>query len=121
MLKITKTATNRVDIELHGHLDSDEMAKGLDDLIAHSEGVENGRMLYRITTIAMPSLGALGVEMARLPKLFGLLGKYDRCAVLTDIPWLRSAAELEGAFIPGLEIKAFPLESVDEAESWLAG
>ncbi|WP_333713965.1 STAS/SEC14 domain-containing protein [Yoonia sp.] len=76
-------------------------------------------MLYRITSFAMPSLGAIGVEMARLPKLFGLLGKYDRCAVLTDIPWLRTAAEMEGALIPGLEIKAFALDAVDDAESWL--
>ena len=120
MLKITKKSENRVDIDLKGQLDSDEMARGLDELIAQSEGVENGRMLYRITSFAMPSLGAFGVEFTRLPKLFGLLGKYDRCAVLTDAGWLRTAAEVEGAFIPRLAIKAFPLDEVDAAEAWLA-
>ena len=119
MLNITKISENRVDIHLSGQLDADDMAKGLDDLIAHSENVKNGKMLYRITSFAMPSLAAFGVEMSRLPKLFGLLGKFDRCAVLTDVAWLRTAAEVEGALIPGLAIKAFGLNDTDAAEAWL--
>ena len=121
MLEITKKDDNRVDIALGGQLDADGMAKGLDDLIAASEGVSNGRMLYRITNFAMPSMAALGVEMSRLPKLFGLIGKFDRCAVLTDAAWLRTAAEVEGALIPGLTIKSFELQEEDAAEAWLAG
>lgn len=121
MLKITKKSANRVDIDLKGHLDSEEMAKGLDELIAASEGVEDGQMLYRITSFAMPSLGAIGVEFSRMPKLFSLIGKFTRCAVLTDVAWLRTAAEVEGALIPGLTIKAFELDEVEKAESWLAG
>ena len=120
MLKITENGPNRVDIELTGEIDAEAMAAGLDDLIAKSEGVTNGRMLYRIPVFAMPSLSALGVEMTRLPKLFGLLGKFDRCAVLTDIAWLRTAAEIEGALIPGLAIKAFELADDEAAEAWLA-
>ncbi|SFS19646.1 STAS/SEC14 domain-containing protein [Yoonia litorea] len=119
MFKITKKSDDRVDIDLSGQLDSDMMAKGLDELITQSEGVTNGKMLYRITSFAMPSFGAIGVEMARLPKLFGLLGKYDRCAVLTDAGWIRTAAEVEGALIPGLSIKAFGLDDLEEAEAWL--
>jgi len=121
MLEITKKSPNRVDIDLKGELDANEMARGLDQLIAQSEGVENGQMLYRVTSFAIPELAALGVEIRRLPKLFSLLGKYDRCAVLTDTKWLRTAAEIEGALIPGLAIKAFPLDEADAAEAWLAG
>lgn len=120
MLTITKLAPNRVDIDLSGGIDAEIMTAGLDDLIAKSEGVENGRMLYRIIDLAMPSLGALGVELTRLPHLFSLLGKFDRCAVLSDAGWLRTAAEIEGAIIPGLDIKAFELADVDTAEAWLA-
>ena len=120
MLKVTKKSDDRIDIELSGSLASDEMAVGLDELIYQAEGVENGKMLYRITQFAMPTIGAFGVEITRLPKLFGLLGKIDRCAVLTDIPWLRTAAEVEGALIPGMDIKAFELDEVDAAEGWLA-
>lgn len=120
MLTITKPAANRVDIELNGRIDADVMRTALDDLIAKSEDVTHGRMLYRIPEFAMPTPGAIGVELARLPKLFGLLGKFDRCAVLSDSGWLRKAAEVEGALFPGLEIRSFELTETEQAEAWLA-
>ena len=97
------------------------MAKGLDDLLEKSEDVTNGLMLYTITDFSMPSLGAIGVEMQRLPKLFGLLGKFDRCAVICDESWLRTAAEIEGKLFPGIDIKSFQFNEVEEADKWLEG
>jgi hypothetical protein len=120
MLKITKSSANRVDIELSGTLDADTMRAGLDDLIAQSEDVSGGSMLYTVTDFSLPTLGALGVELQRLPKLFALLGKFDRCAVLSDTAWLRTAAEIEGAVIPGIAIKSFELHEAAAAEAWLA-
>lgn len=120
MLTINKPAPHRLDITLSGKIDAEMMRTALDDLIEKSEGVTNGVMCYRISDFAMPDLGALGVEFARLPKLFGLLGKFDQCAVLSDAGWIRTAAEIEGALLPGLEIKAFELNQEDAAEAWLA-
>ena len=119
MFTVTKPAQNRVDIRLKGSIDSDIMRDALDDLIAKSEGVTNGRMLYTITDFEMPTLGAIGVEFARLPRLFGLLGKFDRCAVIADAGWLRKAAEIEGAIIPGIEIRSFEPMDIAAAEVWL--
>ncbi|MEI4233819.1 STAS/SEC14 domain-containing protein [Roseovarius sp. D22-M7] len=120
MLTITKPAENRVDIELSGRVDAEAMSTALDDLIAKSDDVTKGRMLYKIPEFAMPTLGAIGVELARMPKLFGLLGKFDRCAVLSDASWIRNAAEVEGALFPGIEIKSFELAETAAAEAWLA-
>lgn len=119
MLKVKKTSPKRVEIDLKGELDAASMAIGLDELIAVSADVENGQILYRIPTFAMPSLSALAVEFTRLPSLIGLLSKYDRCAVLTDVEWLRSAAEFEGVLIPGFEVKAFALDDEAAALVWL--
>lgn len=119
MLTITKPNPNRVDIELSGKIDSDEMARGLDDLLDKSQDVNAGIMLYRINSFAFPDLGAIAVEMARMPKLFGLLGRFDRCAVMSDAAWIRSAAEIEGTLFPGIDIKAFDLTDGDAAEAWL--
>jgi hypothetical protein len=121
MLTITKPSPNRVDIELSGKIESDEMARGLDDLLEKSKDVNAGVMMYRITSFAFPDLGAIAVEMTRLPKLIGLLGRFDRCAVLSEAAWIRSAAEIEGALFPGIEIKAFDLTDGDDAEAWLQG
>lgn len=119
MLTITKPQPNRVDIDLSGKVSSEEMAEGLDELLDLSQDVNNGTMLYTITSFAFPDLGAIMVEMGRLPKLFGLLARFDRCAVLSDVAWLRAAAEVEGAVLPGFDIKAFDLTERDAAEAWL--
>lgn len=120
MLKITSPAPNRVDIELDGKLDSDAMKIGLDELIAQSQGIEHGLMLYRIGDFQLPTLGAIGIEMSRLPSLLGLIGRFDRCAVLADQEWIRAVGELEGKLMPGLEIRGFAPEQEAEAEAWLA-
>ncbi|MCL3880856.1 STAS/SEC14 domain-containing protein [Marivita sp. GX14005] len=119
MLTITKPEPNRLDVELAGKLDAEAMAKGLDELITLSRDINRGVMLYRVISVEFPDLGALSVQMTRLPKLFGLLGRFDRCAVLSDAAWVRTAAEVEGAFFPGIEIKAFALNQGSAAEAWL--
>ncbi|PRY80547.1 SpoIIAA-like protein [Yoonia maritima] len=119
MLKITKRSDDRVDIELSGKIDAIEMAAALDSLIEQSKDVHNGQMLYEISDFSLPTLGAIGVEVARLPSLFRLLSKFDRCALLSDSNWLRKASEVEGALLPGLEIKSFEMHERDAAEVWL--
>ena len=119
MLTITKPSDNRVDLDLTGTLDAETMRNALSELIEKSEGVSGGRMLYKISDFAFPTLGAIGVEMGYLPKLFDLLGKFDKCAVLSDAAWIRNAAELEGRMFPGIEIKAFAMDNSAAAEAWL--
>lgn len=120
MFTISHPAPDRVDILLTGPVDAEMMAAGLDDLMAASEDISDGRMLFRITEFAMPTAGALAVELGRLPQLFRLVGRFRRCAVLSDESWLRTAAEGEGAVIPGLAIKSFALHQGEMAENWLA-
>ena len=119
MYEIVRKGENRLDISLRGTLNAGDMRGVLDELIEKSEGMQEGRMLYTITSFSMPTLGAMAVEFSRLPKLFGLLGKFDRCAVVSDASWIRTAAEVEGALLPGLVIKAFEPGEEDAAEAWL--
>ena len=119
MIKITKSSADRVDITITGEIDADDMRDGLDSLIAESKGITQGKMLYTITGFSITTFGAFGVEFMRLPKLFGLLSKFDRCAVVSDTAWLRTAAEVEGALFPNLDIKSFSPTRKDAAEAWL--
>jgi hypothetical protein len=120
MFKIIPNSINRLDIEMCGKLNSEDMKIALDELISKSQNIENGRMLYEIIDFHLPSLGAIGVEFSRLPTMFGLMKKFDRAAVLTDKTWLKKVSELEGAFYAGLEIKAFNRAQKAEAEDWLS-
>ena len=120
MFKVIPNGRNRLDIEMSGKLNAEDMKIALDELVSKSKNIENGKMLYEITDFHLPTLGAIGVEFSRLPAMFGLMKKFDRAAVLTDKTWLKKVSEFEGALYPGLEIKAFNLDQKEEAEAWLS-
>ena len=120
MLRVVKNGANRIDIEFSGKLDSNDMKVALDELSSNAKDIKNGRMLYRIRDFDIPTLGALGVELSRLPEVFRLIRKFDRAAVLVNKNWIKKASEIEGALIPGLKIKAFDLDEEAKAENWLA-
>ena len=96
------------------------MRSAIEQIIELSKDIEHGRLLYRLHHFPWPSLAAIGVKFGHLPELFKLLGRFDRCAVLSDESWLRTASDIEGALIPGLEIKGFKMDEVEAAEAWLA-
>jgi hypothetical protein len=78
-------------------------------------------MLYAISDFEMPSMGAIAVEFQQMSKLFSLIGKFEKCAVLSDASWIRTAAGIERAVIPSLQIKSFALSARKAAENWLDG
>jgi len=120
MLKITKSAPNRLDLELQGKITTEDMQEILDEFVSASKEIEHGKILYIIYGLDFPSIDAIMVKLSRLPELFRLLKRFDRMAILTNKTWLQKIAEFEGFLIPGLEIKAFNLDEKAEAEAWLA-
>lgn len=120
MFKITPNGPSRLDIEMSGKLNTEEMKQALDELFSKSEQIEKGVMLYDVIDYHLPSLGAIAVEFSRLPAMFALLKKFNRAAVLSDKTWLKKVSEFEGQLFPGLEIKAFNRDQKDEADAWLS-
>ena len=120
MIRIEKTADDRIDLQLNGKIDADEMRTALEDLLTLTEGMENGRMYYTITDFQIPDLPALAVEFRYLPRMFSLISRLDKVAVLSDQNWIRKAAVSEGKLIPGLEIRDFDLSDPKAAEDWLS-
>jgi len=120
MFKVEQSGMDRLDIQLSGKLDTEEMKIALDELVRMSENIENGKMLYEIIDFHLLSMGAIVIEFSRLPSMFGLMKKFDRTAVLTDKTWLKKVSEFEGALFPGLEIKAFSRDQKAEAEAWVS-
>ena len=54
MFKVTKKEPNRLDIELSGKLDSNEMKIALDELERKSQEIENGIILYDVVEFHLP-------------------------------------------------------------------
>ena len=120
MFKVIPNGINRLDIEMSGKLNAEDMKIALDELVSKSKNIENGKMLYDVVDYKLPSLDAIRIEFSRLPEMLGLIKKFDRAAVLTDKTWLKKASELEGALFPGFEIKAFDRDQKVDAEAWLS-
>jgi len=119
MFEVVKNGDNRIDVGFGGKLNKDEMKVALDELFRSAEDVEHGQMLFRIDGYKIPTLGAIGIELSRLPEAFRFIKKFDRAAVLADENWVRKASEVEGTLIPGLKIKAFNRNEEAKAEDWL--
>ncbi len=119
MFEVTRNGLNRLDITFGGKLDSDDMRSALDKLVQQSEGIAHGKMLYRVNDFKLPTLGAIAVELSRLPAMFKFINKFDRAAVLAEKDWVQNVSEIEGALIPGLTIKGFDLDETEQAEQWL--
>jgi hypothetical protein len=120
MFEITQCGDNRIDMSFGGKIDREEMKTLLDEFVDKTKDVEDGIMLYTIHDFDFPTLSAIGEEITRLPELFRHTRKFKKVAVLAEQQWLRKVSEIEGMLIPGLDIKGFPLNNTENAETWLA-
>ena len=119
MFHVSRIGDSRIDVDFSGKLDRSEMRFALDELLRKSEGIGHGRLLLRIGDFDLPTLGAVGVELSRIPQLFRFIRRFDRCAVVCAKDWVRRASEIEGALFPGLTNKAFDEPQSTEAHLWL--
>ncbi|MGW8247780.1 MAG: STAS/SEC14 domain-containing protein [Acidiferrobacterales bacterium] len=119
MFKVSRVSRDRLDITMSGKLNSEEMKEALDELVNKSKDIHDGKLLYDVVDFHLPSLNAIAIEFSRFPAMFGWIRKFKRAAVLTDKTWIKKISELEGALVPGIEIKGFERDQKDEAETWL--
>lgn len=117
MIDVTLHDPNHIELTATGRIEGPQMQAALDKLIALCEPLDHVTYLAVMTDITMPAGAALTAEIARLPKLMGLLRKIDKAALIANQGWLRTAAEIEGKLIPNLEIRCF--EDVATARAWL--
>lgn len=120
MFQTTRVSENRVDVVFNGKLDKEAMKVALDDMIRQAKGISDGAIRVDIGAFEMPTLGAMAVELSRIPQLFRFIRQFDRMAVVASQEWVRKMSTIEGAMIPGLNLKAFAPGQSAEAEAWLA-
>jgi hypothetical protein len=119
MFKVERSSDDRLDIQMSGKLDNEGMLKALDELVENPKASVTENMLYEVVDYHPPSLGAIGIELSRIPEMSGFIKKFSRAAVLSDKAWLKTISELEGKLMPGLEIRKFSREQKSEAVEWL--
>lgn len=64
------------------------------------------------------TLDALGANLGRGLSLLPSIGKVDRYAVVTDVPWVASLARMQGSLMPGLDVRVWPRADAEAALAW---
>jgi hypothetical protein len=120
MISLTKISDTRLNLEVTGTVDPEDMSHALKDFETKTEGMEHGVLLYQLHDFEMPSASTLAVKLADLPRWFGVMKRIKKIALIADKLWIRRMAEFEGLLIPGIAIKSFEANEGAQAEAWLA-
>jgi hypothetical protein len=115
---VERTGPNSLRITMAGALGAVAMEAGLQALTLEMEGMAHGDLIMVDQGTAWPSLGAIGVELRHWPQMMHMIQQIDRVAFVSHNQFFRSAALIESALIPGLEIRNFDDEA--SAAAWLA-
>jgi hypothetical protein len=119
MFQVTRVNDRRLDVVYSGKITEESFQLLVDHMFNASTGFKHGRVLYRLEDFHRPDWSALAAELSRISQLFMLVRRFDRCALVADKKWVRLAGKIEGALIPGVQIKAFKTGEQAAAEAWL--
>lgn len=120
-IRTEREGPSLVRLEVGGEIGAAEMEAGLDRFLSVAEGMDRFDVLYVVQDVRIPTLGAIRVELARIGRLWRLLPRLGKIALVANQGWVRSAAKAEAAVIPGLTIETFGPDEEAQARAWLAG
>lgn len=102
-------------------LDGTVTRPDMDALFREVEGVVRRghvHLVGEITGVGGLTLDAVGAQVERSFGLLRQIGKVDRYAVVTDTGWIRSVAQVQGALLPGIDVRVWPRDERDAAVAW---
>jgi len=78
-----------------------------------------GNLLADLTAMTGFSFSAVSVELAHIPSLMRWVYGLDTIAIISDEDWIRTAARLESALLPGLAYAVYDENEVEAAKAWV--
>lgn len=85
------------------------------------EGEDGVHVLLDLVSLSKISFSAVSEELANLPMLMRYLYSLDRIAIVSDQEWIRAAARIESALLPGVEYEVYEEDEVETARAWVLG
>lgn len=106
-------------MKLSGKVGTDDLGEALEWLTEANDAHDSYNMCVDVAKMDFSDLGEISSEFKRLAAMWRTAKALEKCAVVTDSKYLQSAAKIEGAVIPGLEIESFEMEELAPAMTWL--
>lgn len=107
-----------VGYRIDGTVTESDIASVYRTLDAAARGGDRLHLYAEITGIGGMTLDALAANVRRGFRSLGVLRQIGRYAVVSDVGWIRSVAQLQGAALPGLAVRAWPEAGAAEALAW---
>lgn len=121
MIDISKLAPNVHQVQITGKLQSSDMQQVIELAETVTSSTEKANIVLTVDSIEGFEWSVVGKEVAHLPALFRMLLQLDRIAVVADQVWIRTAARIESALLPGVTYEVFPRQKLQQALAWAKG
>ena len=97
----------------------DELKAANDWFDALQSQYEDIPLYLEIPKMHFDGLGDIRKTFLGLAHIMRGMEQVEKCAVVTDSPFLRSTAQIEGSVLPNMDVDAFPIVDLARAEEWL--
>ncbi|MDJ0978541.1 MAG: STAS/SEC14 domain-containing protein [Erythrobacter sp.] len=84
-----------------------------------NEAGGGGNLLIDLTSLQGFTLSAVTVELGHIPSFLKWVYGLDRIAVVSDEEWIRTAARIESAMLPGVTYAVYDEDEADAARAWV--
>ncbi|WP_298913693.1 STAS/SEC14 domain-containing protein [uncultured Algimonas sp.] len=108
-----------VRMTVNGPISETESTAALEWFKQLGESQDEYQLYLELAKMDFPDLGSIRNSFLSLANIMRGLEDCGKCAVVTDSPFLRSTAKIEGTAIPQMEVDSFGIVELAEAETWL--
>lgn len=108
-----------VRLSVTGPANRKEAAQAMEWFETLGESQDSYQLYLEIPKMHFPDLGSVRKTFLSLADIMRGLEACGKCAVVTDSPFLRSTAIIEGTAMPQMHVDSFGIVQLAEAEEWL--
>lgn len=121
LIEFLESASDVLAVRITGKLAEDELQTITDRLERSLAAQEETHIFVEPVDCDGFAWSALGAYLPRAAKMLGQLERFGRVAIGPDIGWLRAAARVERALLPGLRYELFTPDERTQALAWIEG
>ncbi|EAQ28589.1 hypothetical protein NAP1_13358 [Erythrobacter sp. NAP1] len=120
MLDIERLAPHAHRIVVMAQFQQDDVKTLLDFVKDQNASAEKGgHLLIDVTAMAGFSLASVVEELGHMGTFMKYIYGLDRIAIVSDEEWIRTAARLESALLPGVVYEVYDEDEADAARAWI--
>jgi len=121
MIDIEQIGAGAHRIAVYGEFHEDDARAFVEFAKEHHAAGKGGNVLIDLVSLASWSFSAMSEELVHIPALLRWIYSLDRIALVSDEEWMRNAARLESALLPGVSYAVYDEDEIDAARAWVLG